>query len=227
MFKKTLLVIAILAVATLAPITAQENAEVSIIHGIPGENGLPVDVEVLGVGCIEDFTFGTVAGPLSLPPATYTVSIKLPGMTACGGTTAIGPADIEFLAGENASVIAHLTEMGDLTASKFTNDVSPTFLGQSRLIARHTAAAGAVDIALDRGRGGSVTVSNVQNTQGVGYDVGGGRRWSITLFDNASGAPVLGPAPVALRPSTVTILYAVGDPAADTFTVIADSINLR
>ncbi|MGB3564701.1 MAG: hypothetical protein WBC09_16750, partial [Thermoanaerobaculia bacterium] len=120
-----------------------------------------------------------------------------------------------------------LTETGDLTASKFTNDLSPTFLGQSRLIARHAAAAGAVDISVDRGRGGSVTVSNVQNAQGVGYDVGSGRRWSITLFDNASGAPVLGPAPVTLRASTVTILYALGDPAGGTFTVIADSINLR
>ena len=72
-----------------------------------------------------------------------------------------------------------------------------------------------------------MSVSNVQNTQGVGYDVGSGRRWNVTLFDNASGDPVLGPAPVTLRASTVTILYAVGDPASDTFTVIADSINLR
>ena len=227
MYKKTLLLVAGLALLAMTPATAQEDALVSIIHGIPGDMGLPVDVEVAGVGCIlEDFTFGTVAGPLALPPATYSVSIKLPDTTPCGGATAIGPADIEFFDGENASVIAHLSATGDLTATKFTNDVSATFPGQTRIIARHTAAAGAVDITVGRGQRNSITVSNIQNTQGVGYDIRAGR-WNITLADNATGTPVLGPAGIVLRPFTATIVYAVGDPAAETFTVISDSIDLR
>lgn len=226
MYKKTLLLVAGLALLAMAPANAQEDAWVSIIHGIPGDMGLPVDVEVNGGCLLEDFTFGTVAGPLPLPPDTYTVSIKLPDTTPCGGTTAIGPADIEFLEGENASVIAHLTAAGDLTATKFTNDVSATFPGQGRLIARHTAAAGAVDITATRRPRSSVTVSNVQNTQGMGYEDRAGR-WNVTLSDTATGTPVLGPARIVVRPFTATILYAVGDPAGDSFTVISESINLR
>ena len=226
MYKKTLLLVAGLALLAMTPATAQEDALVSIIHGIPGDMGLPVDVEVDGGCLLEDFTFGTVAGPLPLPPGVYSVSIKLPDATPCGGETAIGPADIEFFDGENASVIAHLTATGDLTATKFTNDVSATFPGQGRLIARHTAAAGAVDITATRRPRSSVTVSNVQNTQGIAYDDRAGR-WNVTLSDTATGTTVLGPAGIVVRPFTATILYAVGDPAGGTFTVISDSINLR
>ncbi len=219
------MILAVLAVAAM-PATAQEDATVTIIHGIPGPDGLPVDVSVDGL-CIEDFTFGTVAGPVSLAPDSYTVEIKLPDGAPCAGTTVIGPADIEFLDGENASVIAHLDADGGFTASKFTNDVSEPFRSQGRVIARHTAAAGAVDVSLSRrGNQSAIRVSNVQNTQGVGVDDRPGS-WLVTLSATADGSTVLGPAPVNLRPFTALVLYAVGSPTEETFTVIADSLDLR
>ena len=63
-----------LALVTLAaaPATAADPAKLSVLHGVPG---LTVDVWVNGERTLDDFTPGSIAGPLDLPAGTYTVAI--------------------------------------------------------------------------------------------------------------------------------------------------------
>ena len=155
-FARSLAVAGLVAFAANPAAAQAQPAKVYAIHGIPGgdlglDPALPVDVAVNGACALTNFRFGEIRGPLSLPAGSYTFEIKLNlGGAACSGLTAIGPAVVPFAAGETATLIAHLTEAGSPTASKFVNDVSKTGAGRARLVAHHTAAAPAVDVVVSR-----------------------------------------------------------------------------
>lgn len=203
----------LLAVSVAVGISASalaSNASVYVVHGINGgdlglEQALPVDVYVNGGLAIEDFTFKSVVGPLALPAGTYDVEIRL----ANTDTTVIQAA-VPFGSGENATVIAHLTEGGAPTASKFTNDVSlPGFL-RSRVIAHHTAAAPAVDVYLKRLPFFSPLVvqdfaNGEQATALVNWGI-----YRLWLTPRGVDTPVLGPATAFFIPRTTYLVYAVG-----------------
>lgn len=203
----------LVGVALVVGVTASAlagSASVYVVHGINGgdlglDQALPVDVYVNGTLAIEDFTFKAVVGPLSLPDGTYDVTIKL----ANTDVTVI-QASVPFSSGENATVIAHLTEGGAPTASKFTNDISlPGFL-RSRIIAHHTAAAPAVDVYLKRLPFFSPLVirdfaNGEQATAVVGWGV-----YRLWLAPAGTDTPVLGPATALFIPRTTYLVYVVG-----------------
>jgi hypothetical protein len=151
--KKTLSILAsaILVVGLLSGMAMAQDATIFVIHGIPGidlglDAKLPVDIEVDGTCLLQGFEFGEIAGPLSLAAGTYNIQIKLADPSnPCGGTTVI-EADVPFEANEKCTVIAHLTEDGGITASKFTHDLSPIKRNKSRILMHHTAFAPNVDI---------------------------------------------------------------------------------
>jgi hypothetical protein len=130
---------------------AQDEATVFIVHGIPGidlnlDPDLPVDIAVDGACLLTNFKFGEITDALSLPAGTYNIQIKLADLSnPCGGTTVI-EADVPFDANEKCTVIAHLTDEGGITASKFTHDLSAIKRNKARILMHHTANAPGVDI---------------------------------------------------------------------------------
>jgi hypothetical protein len=189
---------------------ASSGASVYVIHGIPGVGGFPVDVSVDGACALPNFTFGTRAGPLSLPAGDYTIAVHAPADGACGGAAAIGPVTLTFADGDNKTIIAHLSAMGAPTASVFDNNFSPTGRGNARLIAHHTAAAPAVDAVVARdyfGGGQRITAPGFTNGQQVAAELRPGD-WQVTL--ELGGAPVYGPTTLTLKPFTAYSVYAVG-----------------
>ena len=131
-------ILALVALGVAAPAaSAQEgNATVVVIHGIPD---IDVDVYVNDELTLEDFTYETVTDPLSLPPGDYALAVR--PADADPASDPILEADATLAAGNNVTVIAHLSEGGDPTLTAFVNDVSTTAAGQGRLVVRHTAAA--------------------------------------------------------------------------------------
>ena len=221
---RTLLTLAL--VLLLAPLAASaQNFSLFVTHGIPGDDGIfLVDIEVSGLGCaIPNFAFGTILGPLDLPAGTYDITIHAGG-TNCGNPV-LGPITDTFDEGQNVSLVAHLTESGDPTVSKFFNDFSKAY-GRNRVIVHHVAAAGDVDVIFGRNKKRKDFVINqLSNGEQVGAELTPGNRF-LTIAGSIGGPKVLGPAAIKLRPWLVTLAYAVGVPG-ESFTVISKSFYNR
>ncbi|MGR0220419.1 DUF4397 domain-containing protein [Agromyces sp. ZXT2-6] len=193
---------ALVALGAVAPANAAEdNAMLSVLHGVPG---LTVDVYVNDELTLDDFEPGDLAGPLELPAGTYTVAITAAD-AADASEPAIGPVDLPLEAGGNYTAVAHLDAEGNPTANLFTNDVSDIAAGEGRLTVRHVAAAPAVDVLA----GGSAVISGLENPNEETLNLPAG---TVEASVAAAGTtdPVIGPAPVDVTEGTLTIVYAWG-----------------
>jgi hypothetical protein len=191
-----------LALTGALPAAADSHeAQLSVLHGVPD---LTVDVYVNGERTLDDFTPGSLAGPLALPAGTYSVAITAAD-AADASAPAIGPIDLTLAGGSNYTAVAHLDAAGAPTATLFTNDTSATAAGQGRLTVRHTAAAPAVDVLA----GGAAVVSNLSNPGEQSLDLPAGTV-SATVAATGTTAPVIGPADVTVEEGVHTVVYAWG-----------------
>jgi len=218
-----------------AQVSAQ-TASVRVVHGIPGRDvspaldpALPVDVLVADSICLlSGFSFGDIAGPFTLPEGSFNVKVSLANtLEPCSGDPVID-ADVPFEAGENASIVAHLTDGGAPTASKFLNDVSAPADSNARIIAHHVANAPVVDLLV---RGGFPS-NTLLLVPGVG-NIPGANQAAAELRGTQAQLSIL-PAGTndsvflrifQARPGQVYTAYAVGSLANGTFTVIVEPIG--
>lgn len=190
------------AMALAGPASAAEgDAQLSVLHGVPG---LTVDVWVNGDRTLDDFTPGSLAGPLALPAGAYQIAITAAD-AADASAAVIGPVTVNLAANGNYTAVANLDAAGKPTANLFTNDVSQIAAGKGKLTVRHTAAAPAVDVLA----GGSAVVTNLANPneQTLTLDPG---TVSAAVAATGTTAPVIGPADVTIAEGTHTIVYAWG-----------------
>jgi hypothetical protein len=190
------------AIALAGPAHAAEgDAQLSVLHGVPG---LTVDVWVNGDRTLDDFTPGTLAGPLALPAGAYELAITASN-AADASAPVIGPVTVTLAANGNYTAVANLDAGGKPTANFFTNDVSQIAAGKGKLTVRHTAAAPAVDVLA----GGAAVITNLANPGGQTLSLYPG---TIPAAVAATGttAPVIGPADVTVAEGTHTVVYAWG-----------------
>lgn len=202
--------------AAAAPAYAQETSQVSVVHGIPGQD---VDVYVDGEAILEGFAPGEVAGPLELAAGSYDIVITAPGGDP--GSEAILSADgAEVPGGANLSLVAHLDENGEPALTPFANDVGAVEAGQARLTVRHTAAAPAVDV-----RAGEEPVfTDLTNPNEAGADLAAGTvNADVVLAGTDTVA--LGPADLQLAEGTSTIVYAIGSADEETLDLVVQTID--
>ncbi len=216
--------IGLLAVSAMAtPAQAQtETGTVSVVHGIPG---VPVDVYVDGTLTLPAFAPGTVAGPLTLPAATYSIQIF-----TVGANPAVDPAvitaSVALPAGANASLVAHLSADGTPELTTFVNDTTAAAPGEGRVVVRHTAQAPAVDILAN----GAPVFTNLTNPNSVQADLPAGTVSAEVVAAGTTSPALIGPAPVPVEAGMATIVYAVGSPAGpespSTLGVVVQSVPL-
>lgn len=216
--RKVLMMLAAAAlVAFIAlPASAEEGAQVSVIHGIPG---LTVDVFVNGALTLEGFEPGEVAGPLTLPAGDYELAISPTG-AGIEGAVLTGTASVTD--GLNASIAAYLSEMGEPGIAIFVNDTSAIEAGESRLVVRHIAAAPTVDILLADGTPLFEGVSNPNEGQ---LDVPAGA-YDVRIAPAGAGvdAAVFSVDGVELPEGTARIVYATGSLAEGSFGLVIQDI---
>jgi hypothetical protein len=208
---------ALLALSAALPATAAEgDATLSVLHAVPD---LVVDVYVNDELTIDDFEPGTLAGPLTLAPGTYSVAITASDATD-SSAPAIGPVDLTLEADGNYTAVAHLTEAGDPTATLFTNDVSTLGAGEGRLTVRHTAAAPAVDVLA----GGSPVIEGLTNPDEEVLTLDAG---TVSASVAAAGTTdaVIGPVDVNVAEGVNTIVYAWGSLEDDNLDVAIQTIE--
>jgi len=122
-----------------------QDVEVSVMHGIPGEN---VDVHADGDTVLEDLEPGTVSEPISMPAGTS--DLRVTGAGAGPDAEAVVEADeVEFHAGSNSTVAAHLDDAGEPALTPFVNETYELGEDEAQLTVRHVAAAPALDVRTD------------------------------------------------------------------------------
>ncbi|WP_285318694.1 DUF4397 domain-containing protein [Pseudarthrobacter sp. lyk4-40-TYG-27] len=205
------------AIALAGPAQAADgDAQLSVLHGVPG---LTVDVWVNGNRTLDDFTPGTLAGPLALPAGSYEIAITAAD-AADASAPAIGPVSVNLAANGNYTAAAHLGADGKPTASLFTNDVSQTPAGKGKLTVRHAAAAPAVDVLA----GATPVITNLANPNEKTLTLDPG---TVPAAVAATGTttPVIGPADVAVAEGTHTIVYAWGSLADQNLKLAVQTIE--
>lgn len=224
--------IGLLAAAATALFSTQAladlNAKLFVGHGINGSDlglptALPVDICSGGAELLSNVPFRTITPtPLSLPAGIYRVEVRLAAAGTCTGALAVA-ADVSLGVAENATALAHLTEQGTPTITKFVNDVRPTN-GQTRIVARHAAAAGDVNVLLRKGHT-TQFIPGLENPEQEGAVVGAGP-WFVGIYPAGSWHPLF-QANLSLAANTAYFAYAVGSPAKNSFTVLLQAIKLN
>ncbi|MEO7125691.1 MAG: DUF4397 domain-containing protein [Nakamurella sp.] len=180
---------------------------------------LAQSVFVNGKDTLPNFKPGTVAGPLELPAGKYEVKIYPAADTEGTGTPVISaPASVK--AGDNVTLIAHLTVDGKPTLTSFTNDTSTIPAGQARLVVRHTAAAPAVGVRAN----GTVAFKDLTNPNESSADLPAGTIKADVVLAGTSTVAI-GPADVAPKAGTETIVYAIGSAEQKTLGLVVQTIS--
>jgi len=181
--------------------SAADDAQLSVFHAVPDTT---VDVYVNGALTLDDFTPGSMAGPLSLPAGSYELAITAAD-AADASAPIIGPVSAQLTAGGNFTAVANLSADGTPTANVYSNDMSTVDPGKAHLTVRHVAAAPAVDVLAN----GSAVITNLSNPEEKTLAVDAG---TISASVAAAGTtePVIGPADLTLPEGVHTIVYAWG-----------------
>jgi hypothetical protein len=216
-------------VALMAGFTWADQHTVStvyVIHGIPGTdlglpNDLPVDVWVNDANAIPNFKFKQVVGPIEFDPGTYNIKIA-----PAGTTDPVIEADVPLFANETVVLIAHLTDEGGITASKFVFDVSPTTGHDARFSFIHAANAPVVDVTGEWLSGGIMPmfrVDEIQNGEKFQVDARA-KSWIIKLWP--TGVPtVAAKKKIKMKKQNLRLLFAVGSLENATFTFVGLNIK--
>jgi hypothetical protein len=195
---------------------AAGNGVATVVHGVPG---LTVDVYLNGNLTIPSFAPETVLGPLVLPATDYDIAIYPAGANPLATKPAIA-AETSLPAGANASIVAHLDGAGTPTASVFVNDASEIAATEARLVVRHTAFAPAVDIIAN---GSLALFENVTNPNEGQVDVPADT-YGVTINAAGTSTVAFDAGDVTLPEGQSTIVYAVGDLAGGSFTLLIQAI---
>lgn len=123
--------------------TAPTQATVTVVHGIPGAGGFPVDIYAGGSKILSSIPFGWVI-TFKVPAGSYDLAIR--GAGADPKSAPVLAGTVPFAAGTHTNVLANLTADGTPTVSVFANDLTPTAKGSGRVTVAHAAKAPAVDV---------------------------------------------------------------------------------
>ena len=217
-----------------------DDPVINIVHGIRGEDlslppSLPVDIALNG-NCFQTaVTFGSIMGPFSLNDGTHDIEISPANTTMPYTNPALVSLQINLVADENASIVAHLDAAGNPAATKFTNDLSSIRGNRGRVTFRHGAALDPVD----------VTVLNIleflfQLFFGVQFppDVTGltngneggpldlRRSFFILQAETTNGQTNVGPFPLLISAEELHNVYFVGSDSNGTLTILTEDIPI-
>ena len=209
--------------AFAAPAQASEEcyrhgtAKLSVLHGVPG---LTVDVWVDGELTLDNFTPGSLAGPLEVAGGDHKIAITGADATSADDPV-IGPVKVDLEDGKDYTAVAHLTEDGQPTATLFRNSTSAAPDGQGKLTVRHVAAAPAVDVLA----GGTAVINGLENPgqEKLTLDAG---TISASVAAAGSTEALIGPADVTVGEGKNTIVYAWGSLADNTLGLAVQEVAL-
>jgi len=228
--------------ATQARAQFNTYGELTLIHGLPGNeldnasldldfpNDLPVDICVglPGTGTLNcfyaDVKFGEIRGPLQLTVGTYQVDFRQADLVTPGSGNLIASATVTIESRDNRSAIFHVTTSRTPKVTSYKNDTSRLTFTSSRVVFRHNAQIGPVDMSVLSTIGmPGATATNLSNSQQSGvFNLATG---PYTRYVRPAGNPtnLLAPVSVFLYPKNASVYYLVGSTDRGTLAVITQS----
>jgi hypothetical protein len=148
-----------LTAIAIAPVAAQDEAFVRVVHASPDAPN--VDIWVDGEVALSDVPFTAVSDYLALPAGDHGVAVS-----ATGSTDPVLEADLTLVAGTSYTVAA-IGPLADISAAVLTDDRA-TADGQAKLRVFHASpsAPASVDVAVT---GGPVLVEGLAYPEATDY----------------------------------------------------------
>lgn len=176
-----------------------------------------LDVAIDGRTVDHDSTTGAVLGPFAVSPGPHQVAF-----TGTGGVHLV--STVEVADGDSKDVVIHLPAQvdGAPVVNSYRTPLAPIAPGKARVLLAHTATVAPADVRVD----GTVVFRDIANGEYATADVAAGAHTVALLPAGLSHPPILGPLQLSLKPGTVTMVYAVGNPRTHSMNVILHSAAL-
>lgn len=186
---------------------------VTVIQAVPGAT---VDVSVDGRRLAGGAVVGDVLGPFELAPGSREISFTGDGLSV--------DSTLDVAAGASQDVVLHLPADvgGDPVVHSYAAPDGAIGPGKARVLLAHTATVAPADVKVN----GQTVFTNIANGEFADADVPAGTITVALLPTGGSGEPILGPLDVTLAPSTLSMIYAYGNPREDSMNVIAHTAQL-
>ncbi len=196
-----------------APRPAPRPAMVTVIQAVPGAT---VDVSVDGESVATGALIGDVLGPFELTPGSHDVSFS--------GDDIQVDSELTLEAGAINDVVLHLPAAvdGDPVVHSYAAPNGPIGPGKARVMLAHTATVAPADVEVD----GQTVFTNIANGEFADADVPEGTIEVALLPSGSAADPILGPLSVSLKASTLSMIYAYGNPRDGSMNVIAHTALL-
>jgi hypothetical protein len=187
---------------------------VSVVQAVPAA---AVDVVIDGKAVSKQVATGKVLGPYRLTAGEHRLDFSIAGGAQVATTITVEQ-------GASQDVVVHLPASvdGDPVVNSYPTPTEPIGPGKARVLVAHTATVAPADVVVD----GTAVFTNVANGEFATADVPAGKHVVELLPTGATEDPILGPLDVTLTPATVTMVYAIGDPADESMQLVAHSARL-
>ncbi len=188
----------------MAPIAsaATKPGMVYVVQGIAGTTGaITLDGRIVA----RDVQPKTVVGPLKVDPGAHTVQLW-------HGQDPVAQAWFSARAGSSTDLVAHrFPDAARAPAfTTYTNNISPTPAGKSRLLVAHTAIAPPSNIVVNK----RVLIRNLANGEFAANVVPAGKYEVSVVPAATTGPPILGPSSLTVDPGQLVNVFAIGDASA-------------
>jgi Domain of unknown function (DUF4397) len=185
--------------AWLTPSSAADETSIYIVQGLPSRT---ISVAVDGDSVVGGLSVGTVAGPFPVKHGTRTVTLSEGGQT-------LVTSKVKLPAGSNSEIVVHLpaSPTGDPMITRFENNLKPVQEGKAAQAFGHVAAAGPIDIRVDK----KVVFANIANGEYL-YKVVPAGTYQVDIVPTETSKPLLGPLNQRVKPGKLTWVFVIGEP---------------
>jgi hypothetical protein len=210
----------LIVLLTAVPVLAQspdesEPSEVTFVHGI---RGFFTDVYLDDELILEGFAPERITEPLELEAGQHRIDLREADAPANAQPAVTKTFDVP--AGGTLTAVAHWTGVEDCIISVYDESGGTVDAGAGRLIARHTAATGDVEFALDE-----ETLSGpLAPTEEVAESVRPGSH-SIAVREASSGGSLIESSRVPVREGSARVVYVVGSAQEETLGLLTQNVE--
>jgi hypothetical protein len=213
-----LVVSSAVALAPLAAVEAAAAPATGTVYVVQGVADTPMTITVDGKAVASGAAAKTIVGPLTMTAGNHTVTAESPS----GGASV--SASVSVTGGGNLDAVVHrqVDPSKPPVITTFPNDLSAVTTGSGRLVVAHTAAVGPADVRVDQ----KVLFANIANGEALTVTVPAAT-YTVDIVPTATTGPVVfGPAPVPVKATALTRVFAIGVAANSSMDAVVQVLPL-